>query len=388
MSTVSRRGFALPVAVFALVVVGVLVMGGFYMSRQESRIGMASEMGSNAFYLAESGANNVMANWDGPAYSAIAAWSSLTVEDTVAQGIQTVEITRMTPRLYFLNATGTVTKGGALYSGATRSVGMIVRLNTVDILPPAALTTVGALKLGGSSAVVGFDSVPAGWGGECVGSSTIDMPGVMIDDTANISFVGNNWEMDGNPVMQENPGLTSDSILTFGELHWNDLVALAEMTYPLKQTGAIEPDSALVGGTWRCIPGLDNWGDPLNPTGVCGTHFPVIYAATDLDLTGGIYGAGQGILLVEGNLKVAGNFMFFGPVIVRGALSTSGAGGHFIGGVTAANVELDVFTVLGDALVQFSSCAVTRAILNNSSLTKARPLANRGWVDLSSVIQN
>jgi hypothetical protein len=346
-------------------------------------------MGSNAFYLAESGANNVMAYWDASAYSAIPAWGSLTVEDTVPQGIRSVEITRMTPRLYFLNATGTVTEGGALYSGATRNVGMILRLNTADIQPPAALTTVGNLKVGGSTYVIGNDSTPSGWASECAGTSTTDKPAVMIDDTTNIDFVGTNWEMEGHPTATEqNSTLTADSLLTFGELHWNDLVALAEMVYPNKQTGEIDPDSVYVGGRWRCRPGLDNWGDPLNPTGVCGTHFPVIYAATNLDLTGGLYNAGQGILLVEGDLKVAGNFQFFGPVIVKGTLSTSGTGGHFNGGVIAANVSLDLSTVIGDALVQYSTCAVTRAILNNSSLTKARPLPNRSWVDLSSVIQN
>jgi hypothetical protein len=388
MSNWSKRGFALPVAVFALVVVGVLVTGGFYMARQETRIGVASKLGATAFYLAEGGANDVMANWDASAYSAVSAWGTTTVVDTVDQGIRTVEITRMTPRLFFLYATGTVTEGGALLSGATRSVGMILRLNTADILPPAALTTIGSLKLGGSSYVIGNDSIPGGWGGECAGTSSTNKPGVMIDDTANIEFVGTSWGMEGNPAQEQNPGLTADSLLTFGELHWDDLVRLAEMIYPTKQTGEIEPDSILIGGVWRCNTHLDNWGDPLNPDGVCGTHFPVIYAATDLDLTGGKYNAGQGILLVENDLKVAGNFQFFGPVIVKGTLSTSGTGGHFNGGVIAANVDLDLTTVIGDALVQYSTCAVTRAILNNSSLTRARPLENRSWVDLSSVIQD
>jgi len=42
--------------------------------------------------------------------------------------------------------------------------------------------------------------------------------------------------------------------------------------------------------------------------------------------------------------------------------------------------------VLGDALVSYSSCAVARAVLGNSALTKVRPLAQRSWVDMSSVI--
>ena len=38
-----KRGFALPVAVFALVIVGVITTGGFFIARQEGRIGIASE---------------------------------------------------------------------------------------------------------------------------------------------------------------------------------------------------------------------------------------------------------------------------------------------------------------------------------------------------------
>ena len=39
MEQKKQRGFALPVAVFALVIVGVLTTGGFFMARQEGRIG-------------------------------------------------------------------------------------------------------------------------------------------------------------------------------------------------------------------------------------------------------------------------------------------------------------------------------------------------------------
>ena len=125
--------------------------------------------------------------------------------------------------------------------------------------------------------------------------------------------------------------------------------------------------------------------DPRNPTGVCGTHFPVIYGTGDVSINSNK--AGQGILLVEGDLDVQGGFTFYGPVIVKGSLKTAGNGGHFQGGVIAANVEFDLSTVIGNAVVQYSTCAVTRAILNNSSLTRARPLENRSWVGLSSVIQ-
>jgi hypothetical protein len=120
-----------------------------------------------------------------------------------------------------------------------------------------------------------------------------------------------------------------------------------------------------------------NWGDPLNPAGPCGSYFPVIYATGDITVNGV---QGQGVLLVDGNLDVQGGFEFYGPVIVRGALSTQGTGGHFNGGVIAANVDLDQSSVLGDAMVTYSSCAVARAVNGAASGAK---LKERSWVNLN-----
>lgn len=380
-----KRGFALPVAVFALVVVGVLVTGGFYLARQETRIGIASVRGTTAFYLAERGTMEVLADWDVSVYGALPQWTSATVNDTTEEGNWSVDVTRMTERLYFLLSTGNVTRGSAAYGTASRMMGTVARLNTADIEPPAALSTIGSLTVGGSSYIIGNDSVPSGWGGYC-GPTGPSKPGVLIDSLANVTTVGTDFEVEGDPAFGEDTSLTADSLLSFGEFEWEDLVALADITYSSKLViTKLAPDSILVGGSYRCNSANDrNWGDPFDPGSACGTYFPIIYAAVDIAINANDYG--QGILLVENDLAIQGGFTFYGPVIVRGTLSTAGTGGHFNGGVIAANVDLDTSTVLGNALVQFSSCAVSRAILNNSALTKARPLENRSWVDLSSIL--
>ena len=383
----SRRGFALPVAVFGLVVVGVLVTGGFYLARQETRIGMASERGTAAFYLAERGANEVLSQWDISTFGALANWSTAVKTATVDDGTWTVNVTRMTDRLYFLLSTGTVTLGSGMLGNASRMVGVVARLNTAQILPNAALTTVGDLTIGGSSQIDGHDTDPSSWSGYC-GPSAGDKPGVLIDEADNIKTVGSAYFLDGDPPTEEDPSMTPESLLSFGDLQWEDLVALADKIYPpgAKVTQLV-PDSTLVGGKYVCNTSILNaWGTPFNPGSACGTHFPIIYARGDFNIASG--DAGQGILLVEGDLDISGGHEFFGPVIIRGTLRAvgGGAGGHFRGGVVAANVVLESTTVTGNALVEYSSCSVTRAILNNSNLTRARPLASRSWVDLSSVI--
>ena len=96
----------------------------------------------------------------------------------------------------------------------------------------------------------------------------------------------------------------------------------------------------------------------------------------DLKITGG---EGQGILLVDGDLSVQGGAEFFGPVIVKGSLKTAATGGHFNGGVMAANVDLEQSTLLGNAVVNFSSCALTKALAG-----AATPVfvARRSWTEL------
>lgn len=378
-------GFALPAAVFALVIVGVLVTGGFYLARQETRIGIASERSTLAFYLAERGTNEVLSQWDVSTFGALSNWGTATVTDTTDEGIWSVNVTRMTSKLYFLLASGLVNAGSGTYGNASRMLGVVVRFRTANLYPDAALTTIGELKFGGSAQIFGQDYVPPAWTSVCDAPGP-PKPGVFIDDEKNIKYTGGTKSIDGDPPILEDVALTPDDLLEFGDMFFNDLVGMATNIYPPGATVTqLHPDSAEIGGSWVCNSSVrDNWGDPENPMGACGNHFPIIYASGDLRIAAS--DPGQGILLVEGNLEVSGGHEFFGPVIVKGTLTTTGTGGHFIGGTIAANVSLESSTVLGDAIVQYSACTVKRAVLNNSSLTRARPLENRSWVDLSSTI--
>ncbi|HSG07801.1 MAG TPA: hypothetical protein VLA36_05575 [Longimicrobiales bacterium] len=383
----NRKGFALPAAIGALVIVGVLVTGGFYMARQEVRIGVASKFSAMAVNLAQSAANDVLVN-ETRALAALPIWGDTTLVDTLSGGVVTVEVTRLASRIFFVDASAVVTEGGALWAGATRRVGLVTRMTSASMEPPAALTTQGSLTVGGSSIVNGNDSIPTGWGEACDETALRNKPGLMIDDTTQIKTSGGKFDVSGNPAIFQDPTITVERLLQFGDMDWDDLTAMAEKIFTSDGPyNNVRPDSvAAGGGAYTCNESiLTNFGDPRSPSGVCSNYFPIIYATGNLKFTGGY---GQGIMLVEGDLDVQGGFEFFGPVFVKGELSTEGTGGHFNGGVVAANVDLGTSTVLGNALVSFSSCSVERAVLNNQALTKVRPLAMRGWVDLSAVINN
>jgi hypothetical protein len=96
-------------------------------------------------------------------------------------------------------------------------------------------------------------------------------------------------------------------------------------------------------------------------------------------------GFGQGILLVEGDLDIRGGYTFYGIIITQGAFSTGAGGATIMGAVLAGNDLILDQTATGGAQIIYSRCAVTRAVLNNANLSRARPLATRSWVDLTAV---
>ncbi|HSW31865.1 MAG TPA: hypothetical protein VLH75_20445 [Longimicrobiales bacterium] len=389
MSTQEKKGFAMPAAVGALVIVGVLVTAGFYMANQELRIGVANRNAATAVNLAQSSNNRILVNRS-QTLSSMPIWGVTTIADTAAQGISSVQVTRLSTYLYFLDATSTVTEGGALWSGGSRRVGLVARLVTANINPPAALTTQGTLTYGGSAQIHGNDAPPNGteggqanWTSTCPTTGLTNKPGILIDDTLSIDWNGNRNKieanMNGNPRFAQDTSITAANLMAFGDMGWAGMVALAEKVY----SGAPVSLAPVVTGGVCDTSVKDNWGAPTNTASPCFNYFPIIYFSGDVQLSSGV---GQGIMLVQGDLKVTGGFEFYGPVYVQGTLTTMGSGGHFWGGVTAANAELDDNTVLGNAVITYSSCAVTRALLNNSALTKIRPIAMRSWVDLSGIV--
>src|SRR5678815_1330361 len=62
-STKRREGFALAVAMVAIVVIGALIAGAFFTSTQEYRIGRNSLMDQRAFAAAEAGVTQPIQGW-------------------------------------------------------------------------------------------------------------------------------------------------------------------------------------------------------------------------------------------------------------------------------------------------------------------------------------
>jgi hypothetical protein len=380
----SRDGFALPAAIFALALVAVLVTGGFYMGSQEFRMGQSAERTAQARILAETGMNEVLGTWS-PALNPTTVWGA-SVSDCVAcsgqqgDGRWQVAITRVDDLLFYIESAGVVDQGGRL-AGGSRSMGIMARLMTADFPTDSALRTRGNVRTTGSAQIRGEDLNPGGWGDVCDDPGP-NKPGVITSPGATV-------ESEGSSVISGDPPYTfeettEDDFLQFGDLSWDDLVAMADIRLPGGTYNGTGPVFNADGTCDRSAP--LNWGDPDDPSSACGNYFPIIHIDGNALVQSG--GRGQGILLVEGDLDLRGDFLFTGIIIAQGSLEVQGggAGGPRISGAAmAANADLDLQSYVGSSIIRFSGCAIERTLANINGLAWLRPLASRSWVDLTAI---
>lgn len=371
-----ERGFALAATVLALVVVGAVLTGGFFATSSEVRIGAGVEQSTEAFYAAETGINEVIGGWQ------VDYKTGATVSRSVSPTADyTVRIRPLNEGLYYLESTGRVPRGGAM-EPVYRRLSMVVRNRKVDFRANSALQTLGGVTLQGSPEINGENSDPVNWE-NCEPGDT--KAGIIAPDDSVVEYQGDDigkFVTGGDPLVGEDPTLTPETFLDFGSLDFYELTDLAD----LKLVGdgntfdAVAPESA----DGQCLTGSDtNWGAPEDPTDPCHFYFPMIHHDGNLHIN---QGAGQGILLVEGDLHVDGDFDFRGIVIVTGQLEV-GAGTSTIHGTILVGTNAitdDTYVINGTPTINYSACAVYRANEYNRAMARPLPLGERSWVDLSA----
>ena len=375
-----REGFALAVAILAIVVIGGLIAGVFFATTEQFRMGRNQQLQARAMAAAEYGQNRAIVpgpigqGWNvGITNLAMGRVDSSLVFTTADGGRADVRVTRMGNSTYLVASQGSA--GGALRSSARRRTSLLVTVVAPQLNMLGALTTRGATKIGGSSFINGNDTTQyPGWNCPPPGTNP-PLPGLVTSDTTQIQTSGCSGYacLSGNPKYKQDPvAADTNTYFNYGSAAWNDLVATSKPAGGNPGVPTYNPDGSCKTSD------INNWGDPTRsiPAKACESYFPVLYSSGDLQLTGG---KGQGILLVGGNLKVTGGFQFFGPVIVRQDIDTQGTGGHFNGGVMAANVSLQQNTVLGNAVITYSSCVIQQVM---AGIAIPRPLADRAWAEL------
>jgi hypothetical protein len=378
----TRPGFALAVSLGAIVIIGAIITGIFFASTQEYRMSRNSANQARALTSAEYGMNAILTPG-----SATGNWSNAWNTDSIGTiatnvytpgdgGLDTVRVTKLSEGMFMLTSTGRV--GPPTGAQPRHRLGALVSLAIPQLKLIGALTTRGDAKIGGSSFLDGHDDSIPNW--DCPPPGA-DVAGLAMPDTSNITTAGCGGYscVSGTPKIIEDSAAGKDSTyFNYGSgLDWDKLTGMATKT--IASGANMNGIGASVSGGSCNTSDPDNWGDPIHNTPAlapCRSYFPIIYAKGDLKLTGG---EGQGILLVEGDLSVQGGMEFYGPVIVKGKLNTAGTGGHFNGGVMAANVDLEQNTLLGNAVIHYSSCALAKAL---AGVATPMLVGSRSWTEL------
>lgn len=345
----NERGMALALAIFALVVVGGLVAGAFIAGHLEQRTGRGTLYAAQAADAAEAGAAQTLADWDLLGLGALAPGTSVALPTVPFAGRASYRptVSRLNEQLFLVKSLGT--RGNA--NGATlarRTVAVVARLASLGAGPDAALTVAAPVQIAGSEAKVsGKDDCAPG----------ADQPATRI------------------------VAPTSPLFTTFGDVTFDRLKAHADVVLSETVLSSMLHPSLTATGRSCDVRDASNWGEPLRSSAsaveACRRYFPVVYAkGPRLELTSG--GRGQGILLVEGNLDITGDFDFSGLIVTRGSVRISGARTRIAGALMAA-APAGKNTIGGAATIRYSSCALKQAL---SAAAFAEPLGQRSWVQV------
>jgi hypothetical protein len=389
----NERGMALALAIVALVVAGALVAGALFAGTQEQRVGENVRRALTSFGVAEEGVYDITRGWDDNSarYAALYSYpatqpalSSVVIDTTPSAsktGSYSGTLFKLNDQLYVIDVTGQDSMslaGRVRGGGASQRIGLLVRIKPLMLGAPAALTSGGANVLGGNASINGNDQPPPGWTG--CGPTDSAGAGVRTQTTNTVAINGHPTVL-GNPAVLKDPTLADSSFSLYGDMTYAQLASQAQITLPAQDLSTtIAP--VVSGGT--CSHNvLTNWGSPTDPTGPCGQYFPIIHiTGTGAALSGQ---EGQGVLLVDGSLTVQGGFQFFGVVIIKGSLKTSGSGGspaHFWGTVMVQDTVALADTtnnITGNANLLYSKCAIDKALTKTGVGTMMR---SRGWVQL------
>jgi Tfp pilus assembly protein PilX len=140
---------------------------------------------------------------------------------------------------------------------------------------------------------------------------------------------------------------------------------------------------------WSCTPPVTSGSPPVTVNGACGTHasqtfgtapaFPptppdnpigavdqVTYIPGDAQLTSSA--SGSGVLIIDGDLDIHGGLQFYGLILVRGVVKSTGGGSdatNIYGAILAGKESLVDNVLGGSAVINFDACSLSRTKISN-----------------------
>ena len=170
----------------------------------------------------------------------------------------------------------------------------------------------------------------------------------------------------------------SNTYVRYGDETWNTLVSMANVTITNGNPPSIAPTVNVDGSCNKAD--QTNWGEPSRAAGyiaACINYFPIIYSTQSLALNGG---RGQGILLVDGDVRLNGNLDWFGLIIARDDITKGNGNATITGAIMARNAQIsDNSAVLGNITINYSQCSLEHALRGSAQVTQAK---ERAWTEI------
>jgi hypothetical protein len=381
-----RKGFAMFMALGALVIVAVLIAGSSFLTTQEARLGQNQLVQSRAMAAAEYGLNRIQADWDKTPNLQMANGAFFDTSYTIAsQGTAMVRYVRLNNETFWIVSEGRATVGasGNLARTAVKRVGAILRLRIPTIKSEGAVTTAGNVNAKGNAHILGNDSTPPGWSG-CGTASPKAALVIGTTATYDLPNGANANNVAGTPTVQTSSLATdSNTYVRFGDETWTALVAGANITTSTLDGGT--PTTNVSDGSCKKSD-TKNYGEPWrtaqhsDAVTACNNYFPIIYVSTGTQITGG---RGQGILLINGDFKFGGGFEWYGLVIVKDDIVKGNGTSTIHGGIMARNANVsggdNTEELTGTVNILYSACSLERAMRGSAQVVQAK---HRAWTEM------
>lgn len=343
VGSVSGResGAALPYTLFTLVLLSLMVTGGFILAWAELRSSQAFGAGVRAFYVSDGGLQQALATGSGtpPPVQSF----------RIGAGNSQVTSTRLLSlghgaSLYHMSSTGTV--AGPRASIFRRAIEVIALAGEPPLFPAAVTSSTGLAGGLANGIISGFDQVSV-----CSGRYGGPVAAVAAPTAAPLT-IGPGLRLTGAPTVDRlGPGV---SLRHATGLSWTDLTA----AHGPDRDASIPPDA------WPPRPpqGSSQWP-------VIDLHAP----AARLDAGH----SGQGTVIARGDLQLDGGFGWRGLILVGGVLRVRGdvrLDGAFAAGLDSAVVSGPAVDLgSGQVDIAFDACSAEAAARSIAPRPAAQP---------------
>jgi len=362
-----RRGFAIPIAVLVIMVLTIMIAGGFSLVSAERRSVADQKSQIGAFRIAEQGLELFLVRRDSlmagkPTYTRVPGAVPDSVVITVPGGYAEVTLTRLRPvrgtqaGLYVVRSRGVETQGA--YAGspqAVRTVAQYALWQPAGMQVLAGWTALTGIQVNGGAGTLGGVDL-------CGDSATRAGVVVPFDD----GYGGKTIAV-GNPPIDTIP--SPDSVA----IDWNGIV----------NNNAIQATLVFPGAAWPLAQMTASYADTSS------SYYPIIRVNGDFVLPS----SGTGMLIVTGSLTVNGNNGWRGVILVGNDITSNGVNGTIFGvrgaTVSGLNTKLDTYvpgsidesTANGTKQYHYSSCEVAKATTTMGALVTLRNTWVDNWVE-------